>query len=239
MFKKNLVIIIALIFTVVAVVSITSVSNSQGKYQWKLEKTKDGCQVFTSKVAGKEYLASKCTCVVEAPMDVIGLVIRDIANYPAWMTDCKATKILKVVDDGNDKFIFWLHQHIPLLTDRDVVISNNTTLNYKKGYAVIEAFSTKELNYPDQPKLVRMPSFSAIYTLNWVDKDHTSVTFQIDPDLGKGLPIGLSNSIITDNPYKSLQGMKKMVKQAKYIDAAKTSKYRRLIDEAVKQGFIK
>ena len=239
MFKKNLVIIFALIFSFVAVVSMTSDSNGQGKYQWKLEKTKGGCEVYTSKVAGKEYIASKCTCIVDAPMDVIGLVIRDIVNYPTWMTDCKATKILKVVNDAEDKFIFWLHQHIPLLTDRDVVIRNNTTLNYKKGYAIIEAFGTKELNYPDQPKLVRMPAFSAIYTLEWVDKGHTKVTFLIDPDLGKGLPIGLSNSIIKDNPYKSLQGMKKMVKESKYIDAAKTSRYRRLIDEAIKGGYVK
>lgn len=239
MFKKNLVIIFALIFTVVAVVAVTSVSNSQGKYQWKLEKKKDDCEVYTSKVAGKEYISAKAVCVIDAPMDVIGLVIRDIQGYSDWMSDCKATKILKVVDDANDKFIFWLHQHIPLLTDRDVVIRNTTTLNYKKGYALIEAFSTTEMNYPLQPKLVRMPSFSAIYRLNWISKDKTSVSFQIDPDLGKGLPVGLSNSIIENNPLKSLQKMRKMVKKSKYIEAAKTSKYRKLIDEAIRGGYVK
>lgn len=239
MFKKNLVIIFALIFTVIAVVSVTSVSNSQGKYQWKLEKKKDNCEVYTSKVAGKEYISAKAVCVIDAPMDVIGLVIRDIQGYSDWMSDCKATKILKVVDDANDKFIFWLHQHIPLLTDRDVVIRNTTTLNYKKGYALIEAFSTTEMNYPLQPKLVRMPSFSAIYRLNWISKDKTSVSFQIDPDLGKGLPVGLSNSIIENNPLKSLQKMRKMVKKSKYIEAAKTSKYRKLIDEAIRGGYVK
>jgi hypothetical protein len=236
MSKKSLVIIFTLIF---AVVAITGISNSQGKYQWKLEKTKDGCQVYTSKVAGKEYLASKCTCVIDAPMDVIGMVIRDIPNYPAWMTDCSATKVLKTISEQDDKFVFWLHQHIPLLTDRDVVIKNNTILNYNKGYAIIEATSTTEMNYPEQPKLVRMPSFSAVYTLEWIDKTHSKVTFLIDPDLGKGLPIGLSNSIITDNPWKSLAGMKKMVKQSKYIEGAKTSKYRKLIDDAVKNGYVK
>ena len=236
MFKKNLVIIFTLIFSVVF---ITGIGNSQGKYQWKLEKTKDGCQIYTSKVAGKEYIASKCTCVIDAPQDVIGMVIKDIPNFPEWMTDCKVTKILKTVSDQNDIFIFWLHQHIPLLTDRDVVIKNNTVLNYKKGFAIIEANSTKELNYPEQEKLVRMPSFSSVFTLEWIDKDHTKVTFLIDPDLGKGLPVGLTNSIITDNPYKTLMGMRKMVKMSKYIDSAKKSKYRKLIDEAVKAGYPK
>ena len=61
----------------------------------------------------------------------------------------------------------------------------------------------------------------------------------IDPDLGAGLPVSLSNSMIKDLPYKSMQGLKKMVKQPKYLEAAKKSKYRKLIDQAVKEGFPK
>jgi len=36
----------------------------------------------------------------------------------------KKQKFLKVVDDENDVFIFWVRQHVTLLTDRDMVIKS-------------------------------------------------------------------------------------------------------------------
>jgi hypothetical protein len=47
----------------------------------------------------------------------------------------------------------------------------------------------------------------------------------IDPDLGKGIPKSAANHRISTMPYKSLMKMKKMVKDPKYIEKGKTSKY--------------
>lgn len=217
----------------------TGGTSGKTKYEWKLEKTKNGCQIFSSVTPGKEYIAAKCVSVIDAKMDEIGVVLKDIAAFPEWMADCRQAKVLKVIDEENDKMIFYIHQHVPILTDRDMVLKSNVILNYRKGWASIETFATKEFPYPDQKGRIRMPNFSSLWYLEWIDKDHTRATFMIDPDLGAGLPVSLSNSMIKDLPYKSMQGLKKMVKQPKYLEAAKKSKYRKLIDQAVKEGFPK
>jgi START domain. len=232
MSRKSIFVSTALLLLVVATTSF-----AQDKYQWKLEDTDDGCQIYTSPVAGMPYIAAKTICTVNARIDVIGYILRDVENFKEWMDDCKDTKMLKVIDDEKDVFIFWLRQHIPLLTDRDVVLKTEVNITPEKS--VIKTVSTNEIPYDTDKGYVRMPSMTTEYTLEWVDKDHTKVTFMINPDLGKGLPKGISNSQIKKNPFKSIKGLKKMVKEQKYIDGAKTSKYAKLVDDAIKAGTLK
>ncbi len=234
MFKKCAIVSTALLLLAVA---STSLAQGTDKYQWKLEDTDDGCQIYTSVIAGKPFIAAKTTCTIAARIDVIGYILRDIPNFKEWMDDCKDTKILKVVDDEKDVIIFWLRQHIPLLTDRDVVLK--TDVQIRPEYSLIKTALTNEMPYDSGEGYVRMPAFYSEYLLEWVDQGHTKVTFMIEPDLGKGLPKGITNSQIKKNPFKSLKALKKVVKEQKYIDGVKTTKYAKLVDDALKDGTLK
>jgi hypothetical protein len=209
------------------------------KYQWKLAETSNNCEIYTSAVPGKKYIAAKASCVVPVRREVVGVVLRDIAAYPEWMEDCKETKILKVVDDQNDVFIFWFRQHVPLLKDRDIVLKSRVVIDEQHGQSVVYTNSTNEIKYEAGKGYVRMPSFSSLISIDWVDREKTRITFMIDPDLGEGLPPSLSNLIIKTNPIKSLKRMMKVLKNPKYIEAAKTSKYNKLAEDAIKAGYAK
>lgn len=234
MTKKSFITTVILMLLIVATTGFAA-----DKYQWKLVDTDDGCQIYTSDVAGKEYIAAKASCVFNARIETVGLVLRDIANYPAWMEDCKETKVLKVVDDQNDVFIFWFRQHVTLLTDRDMVLKSKVVMEIPKGQHFIYADSTNEMSYDAAKGYVRMPSFYSLFTLEWIDREHTRVTFMVDPDLGQGVPKGIANSTIKKTPYKSLKNMMKIVKEPKYVEAAKTSKYNKYAEDAIKAGYVK
>lgn len=227
----------SIIFTVVLMfLMVVSTGFAADKYQWKLIDKEDGCELYTSAVAGKDYIAAKATCVIPARIEVLGTILRDISNYKEWMHDCKDTKMLKTVDDEKDVFIFWFRQHIDLLTDRDMVLKSKTVIDMHNGTNLVYADSTKELPYDAGKGYVRMPSFYSLFTLQWVDREHTRVTFMIDPDLGAGVPSGIANSKIKTTPYKSLKNMAKMAKKSKYIEASKTSKYNKMAEDYVKSG---
>jgi hypothetical protein len=234
MAKRNFIITVVLMLIIVA-----STSFAADKYQWKFVDTEDGCQIYTSVVAGKEYIASKTTCVIPARMEIIATIIRDIANYPEWMEDCKETKVLKVVDDENDVTIFWFRQHITLFTDRDMVLKSKVKMNVEKGQYLIYGDLTNEMSYDSGKGYVRMPSFNSLFTLDWIDREHTRVTLMVDPDIGKGVPSSIANSLIKKTPYKSLKKMMKEVKKSKYIESAKTNKYNKMVEDAMKAGFVK
>jgi hypothetical protein len=229
MCKRNIVIPLLLM-----VLFVTTTSLAADKYQWKLVDTKQNCQIYTSVVPGKDYIAAKATCVMPARKEVIRVVLNDIANYPKWMVGCAETKMLQVYDDANDGLIFWFLQYIPFIADRDVVLKSREDLDFKNGRDIIYADLTKEIPYNTGKGYVRMPSFSSVWTLEWIDRENTMVTFMIDPDLGKGIPAGIINREIKSYPYKSLKKMMKMVKKSKYIEAAKTSRYKEMVEEFVK-----
>ncbi len=209
------------------------------KYQWKFEETEHGCDVYTSTVPGKGYIAAKASCVVPARIETIGAVLRDIANYPEWMEDCKETKILKVIDDQNDVFIIWFRQHIPFKKDRDMVMKSHVLIDYQKGQNFIFSDLTNEMSYDADKGYVRMPSFSSVFSLEWVNRENTRITFMIDPDLGEGLPHFIANPMIKTTPLKSLKRMMKMLKNPKYIELGRTSKYNKYVEDAIKAGYVK
>ena len=209
------------------------------KYQWKFIETAHDCQIYTSSVPGKNYIAAKASCIIPARREVIDVILRDIAHYPEWMEDCKETKVLKIVDDQNDVFIFWFRQHIPLFTDRDIVLKTRVIMDTPKGQSFIYTDSTDEIKYDSGKGYVRIPSFNSLFTLEWVDREHTRVTFMIDPDLGDGIPASIANLIIKTTPLKSLKRMMKILRNPKYLEAAKTSKYNKYVEDAIKAGYVK
>lgn len=223
----------------VAQVPQESMTAEPGKYQWKQEWSEDNCINYSSVVAGKDYIAAKAVCEIPARLEVIAMILHDIENYPKWMADCQATKMLKVEDDEKDTLVFWFHQHIPLLKDRDMVLRSIVTTDYSRGTHLIEVFSTEDIKFDSGKNVYRMPSFFARYKLEWLDREHTRVTYLIDPDLGKGLPVGISNSTIRKIPFRSMVGMRKMATEKKYVEGAKSSKYAKRMEETIKLGFLK
>jgi len=234
MAKRNFIITVVLMLIIVA-----STSFAADRYQWKLDSFENDCQIYTSTVPGKEYIASKTTCVIPARMEVVGIILKHIEKYPEWMDDCKETKILKVVDDQNDVVIFWFRQHIALFPDRDMVLKSKVEMNLKNCKDIIYADLTDELKYEAGKGYVRMPSFSSVWTLEWKDREHTVVTFMADPDIGKGVPTGIANHLIKTAGYKSLKRMMKEVKKSEYIEEAKISKYHKFVEEAINAGYVK
>lgn len=194
-------------------------SADEGRFKWKREPDEAGCQIVTSAVSGKKYIASKATCIVNARLDAIGATLRDIPHYPNWMHDCRATTMLKVVDQENDVYVFWFRQHIPLLPDRDMVLRSAVTHGKADGkeWHSILASSTNELTYDASKGYVRMPSFTSEWRLEEIDAEHTRVSFMIDPDLGEGMLVGVANSLITRMPYKSIRGLTKELKERKQL----------------------
>jgi len=206
------------------------------RYQWKFAGEENGCRIYISEVAGKDYIAAKATCVIPARMDVVGVILRDIAGYPGWMHDCSETRILKVADEANDVLIFWMRQHIALFTDRDMVLKSKTVCKQESGQCFVYTESTREMSYDSGTGYVRMPSFRSQFVLEWIDEKHTRVTFSIDPDLGRGIPVSAANRTIRSLPSLSLKAMAEMAKQQKYADSARTSKYAKLVEDYLRTG---
>ena len=120
-----------------------------------------------------------------------------------------------------------------------MVLKSKVKMNIEKGQHLIYGDLTNEISYDSGKGYVRMTSFNSLFTLDWIDREHTRVTLIIDPDIGKGVPSSIANFLIKKTPYKSLKKMMKEVKKSKYIEPAKTNKYNKMVEDAIKAGFLK
>jgi len=236
MVGKRVPILFAFLFCLTFLLPHTS---TQTKYNWKFDRETDGCQIFTSEVPNQRFIASKCVSIINARIDEIGVVLRDIQNFPAWIPDCIMSRILMTLNDEKDIIIFYLQQKIPILANRDMVLKTNVVLNYDKGHAYIGVDQTGNVNYPSPDGFIRMEGFNCSWFLEYIDREHTRATYIINPNLGGKVPGAFANHRIKELSYKTMLGMKRIVKEPKYIEAAKTSKYRKLLDESIKSGKIK
>ncbi|OYU44929.1 MAG: hypothetical protein CFE44_10275 [Burkholderiales bacterium PBB4] len=209
------------------------------RYQWKLDSTIDSCKSYSSEVAGKPFIAAKIVCDMPIRMEVVGMILRDIENYPKWMSGCEATKMVKLEDNANDNFVFWWRHHIPVLQDRDTVLRVTTYINLAKGFELVDVRSTEDVAYRPDERLVRMPSAMTPFKLEWIDREHTRVSWMLDLNVGDGVPPSIANSFIKRIPAKSMSGLAKMATEKKYIDGAPSTRYGQLVEEALKLGYVR
>jgi hypothetical protein len=76
MARRNFIVTVVSMFLIVA-----STSFAVDKYQWDLDSIKHDCHIYYSEVPGKEYVAAKTTCVFPARIEVVAMVLREIANF--------------------------------------------------------------------------------------------------------------------------------------------------------------
>lgn len=189
---------------------------------WTLRKNADGIACYTKPQEGLDLEQFKGIGMVNARLETIASIFRDVPSYTQWMFNCREIKTLK--DMGNDNLIVYYVNRSPWpVSDRDAVVKSRVYQDQKNGTGVVVIEST-DYNYPSPSGRVRMPYLKALFILQYVDREHTRVIFDIKANPGGNLPATLVNAFTKDHPYHTIQGLRKMAAMPKYVEMGKTSK---------------
>ena len=94
-----------------------------GQSDWKLTKSKNGINVYTSSVANSSFKAVKVECTISGTYAKLMALLQDVDGFEDWIYKNKKSKILKK-NSPND-FIYYSETSMPIpFSNRDVVISN-------------------------------------------------------------------------------------------------------------------
>lgn len=77
------------------------------------------------------------------------------------------------------------------------------------------------------------------WLVEYVDREHTRVTYSFAFDPAGSLPAGLVNDRAKNTPYKTLLGLKEIVKDPAYIEAADTSQDKMILEQYIHEGRLK
>ncbi|OQW93736.1 MAG: hypothetical protein BWK79_09540 [Beggiatoa sp. IS2] len=205
---------------------------SYGLYasEWVFSKEVDGIQIYTKATDNSKISEFKGITIVKARIEVVGMVLRDIPAYPQWMSGCMESRVIEKFDENN--LITYYTQETPWpVQNRDVVIKATTQINWERGLVVVNIQSITDSRVPPTEKFVRMNEMRGEWRLEYVDRERTKVTFVLKLDPAGAIPAFMVNSSNNNFQYHTLLGLKKMVTQQKYLDAANQSKDKEKVEK--------
>jgi len=208
------------------IVLLPSFANAQN--DWKLVRDSDGIKSFVRTVEGSSIYDLKAITVVNAKMEVIGEVLRDIGDYPQWQSACKEAKVLEKT--GPDDFILYVILNLPVVSNRDVVVKSMAVRDLEKARTFINFNKIDAPEVKGSGDLVRMKEFSGQYLLEYITRDKTGVVYRYSADPGKGIPSFMVNIFGKKVLHNTMIGLREMVARKKYIELAENSTDRSVIE---------
>jgi len=186
---------------------------------WKLAKEGDGIKVFTRPVPGSAANEFKGIADIDAPIEVIREVFKDIPSFPQWYGFCKEIRLLKH-DPENHRVIYFVLKTLGPVKDRDFVAEVNDDFDKPSGKHTIILNAVKEDIVPRQDKYVRMTDISGTYDMTRMEQNKTHVVYTIKADPAGYIPAFIANIIQKDQPFLTLKGLRVMVQKDEYYQKA-------------------
>ena len=197
---------------------------------WKQIYDKKGILGFERSFPGTDIKEFKAVGFIEAKMEVIGEVLRDIPSFPMWMAKCKEAKILKEIDRNTKIFYNEVKTPWPI-PNRGVIITNETKYDLETGRAVITFKAIKDdENFPVKKGRVQIVDLSGKYLMEFFGRDMTRVTYIHKADPAGNIPVSMANIESRLYPVINLKGLRKMVKMKKYQELGQKCEEHDLIE---------
>ncbi len=221
-FKTADLIIIAVLLTIFG---ITSSGGASDKLEnWEETYNYDGIVAYERSFPGEEIKEFKGVAEINAGIEVISAVLKDIPSMPLWAAKCKYTKIYKELE--NDGFIYYFETKSPWpISSRGIVMQSKTVFNPDTGITEILFKAIKDdENYPVSDDLVQMVDLKGKYIIEFISRNVTRMTYISKADPAGSLSISLAQNESKLYPVTNLEGLRKMVKLKKYIKLGRKSK---------------
>ncbi|MBN1471979.1 MAG: START domain-containing protein, partial [Syntrophaceae bacterium] len=225
---KSMIRLLMVLCGMLLVFSVAVASAQDG--QWEFIMSIDGIDTYRMTHPGTDVCTFKGVGFVDAKIEVVGAVIRDIPSYPQWVARFKKTTILKTIDWNTYVFHAVLRTPYPY-KNRDFLIENQTRYNFDNGSALLSFWSAKQFHYPEQKGCLRLTELEGHYYFEYFGRDKTRVTYQYRSNPGGNIPVGIANEVeIKYYPSMTISGLRKMVKKRKYIEAGLKSPENKMVE---------
>jgi hypothetical protein len=195
-------------------------SYSNAEDQWTLKKDSNGVKVYSTPSGGEDLIIFKGVTEINAPIEVVTEVVRDIPSYTQWYWQCKEARVLKS-DPGKRTIVFYFVSHPGWpVSDRDFIIYNTQVGDPKDGEVSLALGNIAEDIVPLQEGIVRLKHVSGGWNLKKIDKNKTAVTLLIKTEPGGSVPKAIANMVMGDTPFNTLKDLKRMAAMDKYYKLA-------------------
>ena len=209
-----------------AMLCAADVSIASSEYDWVMVRDEDGIQVYLKEYWADKVKAFKGVVQIEASIDSLLAVITDIKACTAWIHHCETQELL-LRQSFSECYHYQLH-HLPFpARNREFIFHTQIRRIPETGEVDIEVQALPEFCTSHTQLCKKIPRYSAIrvqhshgtYHLEPLGKKLTRITWVQHTDPGGYLPHWVINNLLRNVPFKTLQSLRKLVKEEKYRNA--------------------
>lgn len=190
-----------------------------GSGAWKMLLEKNDIRIYANRVPGSPIDELKGECVLDAPLEVVAQVMLDVASYPRWVANCVEARKFGCTTATSCLLYFTLGMPWPVL-DRDIILQSSTEILLREGTIVGRVSALPDKIVPQHDKRVRISSMYGTWIFKRLSQEKTDATFICWADPGGFIPAFIINIASRDIPYRTLKGLREMVKREEYMSAS-------------------
>ncbi len=181
---------------------------SYAQDSWEIDKDKDGIKVYTKAEEGSDFKSFKAVVNLPATTGKILEILQNADGYSEWYGFTKTSILLKQEKNAQYNYVEtdfpWPYRN------RDMVYKMSIdTLNHE----MIKISLTGIPDYiPVKKGKVRMDKAEGYILLQSSD-DSTEVNYVFHSEPGNKIPSWLANNSISELPFRTLSGLRKMIQK--------------------------
>jgi hypothetical protein len=190
---------------------------------WQKLDDRDNIQYFDATVPGSEYRQYKGTAIIDAGMETIFALLRDVSAYKEWILDCKECKLIKDLGGNDQNICYYVYDSQFPVTDRDTVVKTYSVNDLQNGKFALNIDSIEYPEFKLNDKLVHMQLHTKFYGMI-LGRNQCKISMEFSFSPGGSIAPALIHGFVKALPYKSLLKMREMVAMDKYIELGKKQK---------------
>lgn len=204
---------LTLVFTVFGSAAYTAEAESN----WKLRKERNNISVYTAGVEGSRYDAvlSK-TVVKDIRLSSLVAVIMDAQACPEWADRCAESYVFEKISETEE--LVYTHNDLPFpVKDRDVLAHVNWEQNRQTLAVHMYSKATSGV-MPKQNGKLRLVEAQTTWDFMPLEDGGIEIRNWAHIDPGSSLPSWVTNMLLVDTPYETVQALIEQARKSKYAE---------------------
>lgn len=184
---------------------------------WEPQRDKDGIAILTGPVAGSPFKAVRSVMTLEAPVAQLVAIIRDTAGCSDLSKLCKKAYEHEVVSE-TELFVYNLNDLPWPVADRDALTHVRWSMAPDSGVVTMVARVVGDI-LPANKRVVRLTYGETRWILTPKENGQIEVVSESHIDPEGRVPAWITNRLLLDEPFKTMQNLRSVVASGRHKDA--------------------
>jgi hypothetical protein len=195
--------------TLMLIAQVISVSAQD---DWKLQKSKDGIQVFSAGVPDSKIRAIKVVATYNASPEEIADIVMDINTATEWVSHLKSVYLIKRISEN--EYYYYAEVNLPWpASNRDFVAHLTRTENMQSRTITIDGPAVTGL-VPEKKGIVRINNSVGKWIITPLDNNQVRVEYALHVDPAGSLPSWLVNMFSGETPMQIFENLRQELKRS-------------------------